>query len=395
MQLIELAEYESRRFPRNDLLNEDVELLWRKFRNQVSIETPSFKTDGQWELTAGGWAGFIPLTERVGISLKPKVPLANLFGMMDWAYRLRGLKFPSGLFHSDSLSEFYDYLVSILAKRILDRGRKGYYRVYLGRRDLLPHLRGRWDVLSHLRNPARIHLACEFEEHTPDIPENQILYWTLSRVVRSGLCSERTLPVARRAFRSLQGFAQLIHFTPADCAERLYNRLNLDYQPLHVLCRFFLEHSGPSHKVRDKEMIPFLIDMDGLYEKFVAEWLRPHLPPRFKLLVQDSYRTGEGDVIKWKVDLVLLDTLTGKPAVVMDTKYKRSQHPASDDIQQVVAYAEAKGCREAVLIYPSTDHQRIDERVGAIRVRSLVFSIADDLDKGGDKFLDEMLLSME
>lgn len=37
---------------------------------------------------------------------------------------------------------------------------------------------------------------------------------------------------------------------------------------------------------------------------------------------------------------------------------------------KIVAYAEAQGCKDAVLIYPSTRVPRLDERLGDIRVRT-------------------------
>ena len=52
--------------------------------------------------------------------------------------------------------------------------------------------------------------------------------------------------------------------------DRLYHRLNQDYQPMHGLCRFFLEHSGPTHQDGDSAMIPFVVHMPALFEKFVA-----------------------------------------------------------------------------------------------------------------------------
>ena len=61
------------------------------------------------------------------------------------------------------------------------------------------------------------------------------------------------------------------------------------------------------------------------------------------------------------------DTL--EPVCVLDTKYK-THKPLADDIAQVVAYAESKGCREAVLIYPQPVETALDERIGDIRARA-------------------------
>ena len=47
------------------------------------------------------------------------------------------------------------------------------------------------------------------------------------------------------ARRTLTGLITLERKKAAECVGRLYNRLSDDYEPLHGLCRFILEQSGP------------------------------------------------------------------------------------------------------------------------------------------------------
>ncbi len=74
---------------------------------------------------------------------------------------------------------------------------------------------------------------------------------------------------------------------------------------------------------------------------------------------------------------------------MLDTKYKAPDRPANPDIFQVVAYAEVKRCREALLVYPIP--VPFDERLGDIRVRSLTFATAGDLEQAGQAFLAQLV----
>ena len=250
-KVISLVEYIPQRIPEDSIPESVGVTLWKKYSSQVTVDFPSPKTDQHWQLTSQGWVGFIPCTPELGISLKPKVDLQNLFRMLEYAYRLESFKFFQDLINCDSLEDFYENLAIVLAQRILDRGRKGFYRSYLSEIDVLPFIKGRINVRQAIKKPWRVKLQCHYEEHTSDIAENQILYWTLSRIAKSGICSERALPKVRRAYHSLRGFSSLLPFKPCDCIGRIYNRLNDDYQVLHSLSRFFLEHSGPSHELGD------------------------------------------------------------------------------------------------------------------------------------------------
>ena len=63
------------------------------------------------------------------------------------------------------------------------------------------------------------------------------------------------------------------------------------------------------------------------------------------------------------------------------------------DVQQVQAYAHARTCSEAVLIYPVTLSAPVDIHIRDIRVRGLVFSLTDNLEDAGQRFLNELLNS--
>lgn len=390
MESINLTEYSPQFLAPAQFSKEIGEYIYRNYNTQVNVEFPSPKTDDQWQLTSQGWVGYIPLTKELSLTLLPKVPLGNLFRMMEYAYRLK-LIFPKGITESDTLQDFYENLAHILALRILDRERKGIYREYRDQSDQLSYIKGRMDIQRVMKKPWDVKFQCDYQEHMSDIEDNQILAWTLYKIARSGLCKERTMPVIRKAFRSLQEYASLQPYCSNDCIKRLYNRLNQDYQPMHILCRFFLDQVGPSHEMADYSMIPFLIDMSKLFELFVAEWLKLHLPTRYSLKSQERLTIGEYGQINYAIDLVLYDGETGSAICIMDTKYKTHETPSNSDINQAIVYAYAKDCKEAVLIYPTPDIQKFDEQLKEIRVRTLPFSLNTDLEKAGQLFLDSLL----
>lgn len=389
----ELQEYKTRTFARDEIDENIARKLHDSFGAQVSIEPPSLFNNYSWGLTSQGWVGYIPLTDDFHISLAPKVPIRNLFGMLEYAYRLE-LKILKGLADSEAIAELYERLALVLAKRVLDRIRRGLYRSYIGESESLPYVRGRLDILSHVRTPTRVLLPCHFEEHTADLEENQILLWTLTRILESGICTERSLSYIRQARRVMQSFATTCSFSPAQCVDRLYNRLNQDYEPLHALCRFFLEHTGPTHRLGDRRMLPVLVNMERLFELFVVEWLKRHISAPYMVRGQETVEFQMGATVSINIDITLDDMRTGRTVAVLDTKYKAPDQPAASDIQQVVAYAEAKNCQRAILIYPTPLANPINGLWGKdIQVQSLVFRLDDDIEKGGRMLLESLKLS--
>lgn len=193
----------------------------------------------------------------------------------------------------------------------------------------------------------------------------------------------------QQAYHALQGLITLQTFSLEDCVGRSYNRLNEDYRHLHAICRFFLENTGPSHEKGKHAMSPFLVDMARLYELFVAEWLKESLPQGFFLKQQQLVTIEQNR--HFRMDMLLYDVETNAVRCVLDTKYKVSDKAADDDLHQMISYATATKCNQAVLIYPEHLRQSLDVKIRDIRVRSLTFSLNGDLDQEGQELLQSLL----
>lgn len=388
MKLIDLTEYQPQLVPRGEIPESVVEKLQQKYSPQVDVVLKYSKTGDFWKLTSQGWVGHIPLTTEFYLALHPKVPLQNLFGMLEYAYQLKNFRFLQGLIGCHSLEEFYTQLADVLAQQILERSRKGFYRTYLPKTDKLAYVRGRVDMRQAIQKPWDVKLKCRYQEHTVDIAENQVLAWTLFIIGRSGFCKERVLPKVRQAYHALQGLVTLQSFSAQDCVGRSYNRLNEDYRQLHALCRFFLENTGPSHERGESSMLPFVVDMSRLYELFVAEWLKQNTPQNFCLKQQQLVTITQNR--HFRIDMLLCDRKTGAVRYVLDTKYKMSEKAAINDIHEMVSYATATKCNDAILIYPKHLTQSLDVKIHDIRVRSLTFSLDSNLDAAGKALLKDL-----
>lgn len=389
-ELLDLVEYRTATLARNALTPELGLALWQNYGDKVAISEPSFKNGYQWELTSQGYVGYIPLAPELHLALRPKVSLSSLFEMLEYAYKV-GEFLRQDLAQVKTLDELFERLALVLAQRVLDRARKGLYRTYITEDDRMTYVRGRMDMRRMAQNPWEPQVHCEYQEHTADVEENRILNWTLFRLPRTILITDHSRPTIMQAYRQVRPFASLEPVTSAQCLGRTYHRLNQDYQPLHALCHFFLEGIGPDLQSGERHMLPFLINMAQLYETFVAEWLQRHGIAGLTVHPQEPVMWDPLGKRQAQVDLVLKDADTKRPVCVLDTKYKDPDSAADDDIHQIVFYAQAIDCREAVLIYPQALANPTTTFVGDIRVRTLTFSLDGDLDAAGRRFVSDLM----
>ncbi|MBK8905970.1 MAG: restriction endonuclease [Anaerolineaceae bacterium] len=389
---ITLSEYETIRLPAHALPEAVGERLWRLLDQngkRLQVSFPSPKTDHQWELTAQGWVGQFSLPHQMQLNIRPKLPIARLFQLWEAAYDLRLAHLGDGLTTLDSIPAFFNLLAEILARRVLRRVRQGLQQAYLSETAVLPYVRGRLLPRQPAATSPTVQLACRYNAQTTDVADNQVLAFTLHQIARSGQCSPTTQTAVRQAYHLLQPAVTLRPFTANDCQNRSYGRLNQDYAVMHALCRFFLENTGPLLDEGSHAIMPFLLNMAQLYERSVANWLQAHLPAPYHIKAQESTTVGLNDELRFQIDLTLYEG-NGRALAVLDTKYKTPERPSPADISQVVTYAKARGCQQALLIYPRALAQPLQVQIGDVQLHTLTFGLDEPLDQAGETFLHQL-----
>ena len=380
-QVIELEEEAPVVVPQAALAEALVVRAHQRYSRHLQIEFPGPLNQRSYVFRSRGYVGLLPL-EGLLFRLKPKVPIRNLFGMIECAYQLNSLQFFEKEAQYDSINEIFELLAEALARRVIARAHQGFYRDYLERQEDLACARGRLLFPPAQRSPL---LRCAYQEHTAEVMDNRILAWTLGGLRAFPFQRDPARQQVRRAYKLLAQTVEPAPVRPEECRGRLYHRLNQDYRPLHALCRFFLEHSGPALTAGQREFLPFAIHLPTLFEEFAASWLRAHLPAGISLQQQHRIPLEGSEGLEFQIDLVLRER-GGQVIAVLDTKYRREPEPASEDIQQVVAYAVRLGTERAFLIYPSTSTRCLNLQVGQVQVHTLVFDLGWDLEEAGIAF---------
>lgn len=391
-KVIELPEYEPKRFTESELPEHVLGEIRSQYEKQVDINWLSPSVDETWELVNDGYAGRVNLPDDWTLVLEPKVTLSNLFGMLEYAYDLESAEFLEGTYDADSIEGFFDRVANILAQNVIRRSNQGFHKQYISKDENSEFVRGKIDVEKTAREPWKPKVHQTRRDLTADIEDNRILLWTLWKVLSSDLLQDQTRTKVRRAVRSLQDIASLQEYTASDCTGRSYRRLNSDYDFMHSLCYLLLDNSGPTRERGEHQMVPFTVDMPTLYERFVARWLSDHLPSPFNVQAQQTISVHSSPSIQFDVDLVI--RRDGEVIAVADTKYKQRSQPDTSDIEQVVAYAESFGVEEAYLVYPEDLSTDFEFNVGEIRVRDLQFYVDGDLAANGDRFKNELMRAL-
>ena len=345
------------------------------------------RRDGVW-VTSRSWVGVVRF-EAFELRVVPKLEGGNLAvaRMLDYASGINALRRYDALHDLETVGDDLLELIAWLFADAVDRlVRDGLLSDYVTREDSLHALRGRLRMLDQMRvRYGQIDpLEVVFDEFETDIPENQIVAAALSAIralVRTPFLRTRVkklnsiLQEASDPTRS-GGPLQLVD-------EMVYTRRNAHYRNAHVLADLLLRRLATRDIFRPSgtEAFAFLLDMNELFESFVARLAMDVLSPlgvRVRSQRRDpSIIIDESTGKRYKAiipDLLLELRRRGHTVrLPVDSKYKLYDEKKLDeaDVYQTFFYAYAyapteRGLQPAqsVIVYPrATDGRDVSLRI--------------------------------
>lgn len=334
-----------------ELPPEDVDFLLAEHRAHLDVRPT--RQQGRYQLTPAGYVGTI-VAPRCRLVIRPKLPLRNLFHLLDPTARLSLL--------GDRVSvvpgaEALTFLAGRLAQLLAERSAAGLHRAYIERAEESRFLQGQLDVAAHLRESKgrKDLLPCRFEEFSADVPCNQVPKATVELLLQSPWLGSEIRAALKR---ELEPFSEVQSITLGpDTFPAATDHLTQSYQPLLDLCRLLFESLRPSESAGSIHCPTFLLNMEQVFERYVTRGVQEAFADSlFTVAVQRTHSVNQPTPglpdLQMRPDIVLLRN--GEPVLVIDAKWKllRRSPLVTDDVYQVLAYCTALGVRRAVLVYP-------------------------------------------
>lgn len=346
----------------------------------------------RYRLVAGSAVGTAHV-EGMQVLVRPKIPLRNLLYLLGAGHD--DIRWWEETFPYDSEQELLPAFLAFFARSLQRALGAGLLRTYHWEEERLPTIRGRIDFMEQLRRPGQdLPIACRYEEFTAD---NR-----LNRYLRAAIRRALFVPDVPAGLRRVM-LAELARFeevsdTPVrfnDLDDHVHTRLDDHYRTPLALARILLAGGALSDRRGSTGASTFAIDMNQLFEDFVAERLRRHLAPDLNLqrepvTVLDVHRR-----VRTKPDIVIRNR-HGGIVHVADVKYKLSGSgfARNPDYYQLLAYATVTEQPEGTLIY--NDAGGGDPLPTSIEVRHSPVSLTTyRLDLRGDvRDVDNQLLAL-
>ena len=317
--------------------------------------TPCYR-NGIFQVQAKHYVGTIVYGDGTVVEILPKLdsPLKETKELLERMIRTVYLR-PHSLEKSvsstikDSLLEYYIRMFCWEAEELF---RKGISHGYSRREENLSCVKGRIVFNKDIRNNIvdRSKIYVNHEIYSDDRPENRIILATanLLQNVTHDSDNKRLLSLIQLSFKDVA----VINDYKREFRKCTNDRSVQHYDKILDICDVFL---NGSHSVYSGNhvSISLLFDMNALYERYVAHWIRVNYPDAV-VKTQDSTKKLFGQ-FGIRPDIVM--DYCGK-TYILDTKWKILEKYGDvkmDDIQQMHSYISEYGTDEAYLLYPENN----------------------------------------
>ena len=365
-----IQEYERREIPLGSAAARE---LRRAAGGKLGVAPGS--AEGHYEITATDHVGSFVTTEAT-VLVRPKVPLHNVFTLLDAGLPADAWRSETFLYGADR--DLLPAFAAVFARSVEGAISQGLLHAYREHQEDLISLRGRMDLARVVRRSGVAYpMPSRFDEFTVDIPENRILRAAVRRLRRIPGVPVPAAQALARVLARLEGVDD-VHVEGGDVDRAVvYTRLNEHYRPALRLADLVLGGASlldrPGGLVADS----FTLSMNHLFERWTTHRFHRHLARPWRLRPQERWSLDRDRRVSMYPDLVFYEG--DRPRYVADVKYKLTATGLgrSDDYYQLLAYTAALGLEEGLLIYCQADGEAPPREihVDSVGKRLLTYSL--------------------
>lgn len=292
--------------------------------------------------------------------------ISNLLFMLEYTGKVKIGSISSANLLSDK-SSFYEILIFLFASNLLQILKNDFYQEYSLFKENLGYIKGKINFGNHIRlNSISQH---KFFVEYDDFNENNILNQTLKLVSSLLLKASRSIQNIRllQEISFILSDVELKTVSVEEVRRVKLNRMTSKYEYALNMCRLFLEKSSIQLATGSIKSFSFLIDMNVLFEEFIATLLRRECriegvtitsqrPTRPFVLHKIAESDSKTNLFMLRPDIIC--TSGDKVKLIVDTKYKildratRKEGVKQADLYQMFAYSKKYNCPNIVLLYP-------------------------------------------
>jgi len=301
------------------------------------------------------------------------IPIKNIYYLLSYAWG----KLDESHDTMVKLGDFdnaFDLLSRLLISSTSYLVKKGLSQEYIEKTSPIRGIKGKFLIGATLKKNLLVSskAICQYDEYSPNTKTNQIIKYTLLKVLRSEMLNKKHKIAIKNLVFRFQDIDQRV-FSLSEIRSHSLNRITLHYKPTIQICQFILENLVPSESnngsyifkdfTRDEKKMAYL------FEGFLRNFYKEH----------SGYDMVWSEILKWHETSTTINRTslpnmytdismqTDNAKIIIDAKYyaealqgNKKETIRSNNLYQLFTYLRTdflvrnKRSR-GILIYPTTN----------------------------------------
>ena len=260
-----------------------------------------------------------------------------------------------------------EHLMTAFANHLQEELLKGLVSNYERRNNNLGVMRGKLSMTQHIKKNSvrRDRFHCEYDEFTPDNLLNQVFKYCCD-LLMSLSHSQKALHTLRHCILILDDVSNR-SISVEQLKQIRFTRQNDRFKNLFSFCQLIIEGFAPIISTGENACFTLLFDMNEVFERFIAAFMKKHLPetnadlsviPQAKSRKTHLLKYGNSGRLLLKPDILV--ERNNMPVLIIDTKWKALTigtqtgrgGTSREDLYQMHAYSQRFGVTHSTLLYP-------------------------------------------
>lgn len=276
----------------------------------------------------------------------------------------------------DDSADLKELFISIYIRYIDEVLSKNAYFKYETVEEDITTIRGRFNIVDYITKKVPFGKSnsfnCEFSTFDYDNTLNRIIKCTCRLIFNfTSLENQRRL---RQILMKLNDVSD-VNCVPSDCDKLVFNKSQEVYKTIASMSKMFLMNQLSAFTIDKNDNFCFLFPTESLFEGFISGFLKEMLDEKATVVLQKSsdylfehliFNSEDYGSFKQLRYDIFVEFKESKKLFILDTKYKMlprfSDNPnwksellyqlSSNDVYQVLEYANKNDLRDVYLIYP-------------------------------------------
>lgn len=298
--------------------------------------------------------------------MEKKIPIKNIYYMLCYSWDALQEKDLVSI-DTNEFKDLLDLFAKVLAGGLEYLIKRGFDRQYIETQEEIALVRGKINVSNSIKRMSFVkgRLACQFDELSYNVLQNQIIKTTVDKLVKHGSID----PKVRQELKEVSRYLREIDQIPLNM--KLFSMVHIHrnnhyYRFLLNICEIIYANLLADEKYGKKRFKDFLRDEDkmaDLFEKFVRNFYKREL----------SGCSVSSELIKWDAEIADeylpvmktdISIVSKGRKLIIDTKYYKeafsyrmnAKKLRSENLYQIFAYLKNSGQNcEGIILYPTVE----------------------------------------